>query len=230
MKHAMSTNNAKRRTLTFLVFLGIFSAVGYYVSIALHIGWSAMLIMWCPGFAAIAASLVARRSFFQIGWRPGPLRYLLAGWLLPLAYASATYATAWLTGIGAIPSPLFLKRAAFTLNMPGRPPEEIIFSAFAYISVMGLLNIGALGEEIGWRGFLVPELNRWLGFHRAALISGAIWAVWHWPLVIWAGYNSGTPLPYALLCLSGLAVASGVLMAWLISSMTRPTRCRILIS
>jgi membrane protease YdiL (CAAX protease family) len=171
--------------------------------------------MWCPGLAAIVASLVTKRRFSEIDWRPGPLKYLLAGWLIPIAYASVTYSFAWITGIGSMPSPLFLKRAAMTLNLHDKAPTEIVLSAFAYISVMGLLNIGALGEEIGWRGFLVPELNRWLGFKRAAILSGAVWAVWHWPVVIWTNYNAGTPLPYALACLSALAIASAVLLAWL---------------
>lgn len=172
-------------------------------------------MMWCPGLSAIAASLVSRRRASEIGWRPGPVKYLLAGWLIPIGYASITYGAAWLTGIGSMPSPLFLKRAAMTLNMPGREPVEIVLTAFVYISVMGLMNIGALGEEIGWRGFLVPELNRWIGFKRAALLSGAVWGVWHWPVVIWAGYNVGTPLPYALTCLTALAMASAIVYAWI---------------
>ena len=126
-----------------------------------------------------------------------------------------TYGAAWLTGIGGMPSAQFLQRAALTLNLHSRPPSEVVLLAFAYLSTMGLLNIGALGEELGWRGFLVPELNRWLGFHRAAILSGAIWAIWHWPLVIWGGYNAGTPLLYGLCCLTLMTVSSGVWSAWL---------------
>ena len=42
--------------------------------------------------------------------------------------------------------------------------------------VIGALT--ALGEELGWRGFLVPELARSTSFHRVALVSGGIWAAW----------------------------------------------------
>ena len=206
---------AKRRALIFFALLIAFSSAAYYISIQVRAGWSALFMMWCPGLAAFAASAVTRRPLSEIGWRPGRLKYLLTGWLIPIAYSSVTYVTAWLTGIGSMPSPLFLKRAALTLNMPGREPTEIVLAAFAYISVMGLMNIGALGEEIGWRGFLVPELNKWMGFKKAALLSGAVWAVWHWPVVIWSNYNVGTPLPYALACLSALAIASAVLYAWI---------------
>src|SRR2546430_1382585 len=36
----------------------------------------------------------------------------------------------------------------------------------------------ALGEEIGWRGFLVPELARSMSFSAVALTTGIIWATW----------------------------------------------------
>jgi len=52
--------------------------------------------------------------------------------------------------------------------------------------VVGLVQslATALGEEIGWRGFLVPELFKTMGFTSAALFSGVVWACWHYPLVI----------------------------------------------
>ncbi len=45
----------------------------------------------------------------------------------------------------------------------------------------------ALGEEIGWRGFLQQELGH-LGLWKSGLIIGFIWGLWHAPLVI-QGYN-----------------------------------------
>jgi uncharacterized protein len=39
----------------------------------------------------------------------------------------------------------------------------------------------AAGEEIGWRAFLVPELAKVLPFTGVALVSGLIWAAWHYP-------------------------------------------------
>jgi membrane protease YdiL (CAAX protease family) len=45
----------------------------------------------------------------------------------------------------------------------------------------------ALGEEIGWRGFLQQELGH-LGLWKSGLVIGFIWGLWHAPLVI-QGYN-----------------------------------------
>ena len=47
--------------------------------------------------------------------------------------------------------------------------------------------IFAFGEEFGWRGYLLWELAPW-GFWKASFAIGALWGVWHAPVVI-AGYN-----------------------------------------
>ena len=37
------------------------------------------------------------------------------------------------------------------------------------------------GEEIGWRGYLLPRLSGRVGLPAASLIVGVIWACWHLP-------------------------------------------------
>ena len=54
--------------------------------------------------------------------------------------------------------------------------------------INGLLT---LGEETGWRGFLLPAL-RPLGTWPALLVSGAAWGLWHAPIVL-LGYNFDRP-------------------------------------
>ena len=83
----------------------------------------------------------------------------------------------------------------------------------AYGSLASLLS--ATGEELGWRGFLVPTLARTMSFGRTAVISGAIWAAWHVPLIVFADYNGGTPAWYSVLCFVVMVVSLGVPFAWL---------------
>jgi Type II CAAX prenyl endopeptidase Rce1-like len=45
------------------------------------------------------------------------------------------------------------------------------------------------GEEIGWRGLLVPALVDAYGERKAALLSGIVRALWHLPLVIFGTYR-----------------------------------------
>ncbi len=52
--------------------------------------------------------------------------------------------------------------------------------AFAHNLVLG----GSLGEEIGWRGFLLPALLPKTGPLTASLILGLVWALWHLPIDI----------------------------------------------
>ncbi|MGH9756063.1 MAG: lysostaphin resistance A-like protein [Blastocatellia bacterium] len=68
------------------------------------------------------------------------------------------------------------------------------------------------GEEIGWRGYALPRLASRLGFARASLALGVIWACWHLPLFIIPGTDtSGQSFPVYLLQVTALSVA----MAWL---------------
>lgn len=46
----------------------------------------------------------------------------------------------------------------------------------------------AFGEELGWRGLLIKELNI-MGFWKSSLLIGFIWGLWHAPLVLYGGFN-----------------------------------------
>ncbi|NIK11500.1 CPBP family intramembrane glutamic endopeptidase [Alkalibacillus almallahensis] len=48
--------------------------------------------------------------------------------------------------------------------------------------------IFSVGEEVGWRGFLLKEFGD-LGFWKASSLIGLLWGVWHAPLIIFAGHN-----------------------------------------
>lgn len=82
--------------------------------------------------------------------------------------------------------------------------------------ILGTISsvISALGEEIGWRGFLVSQLAKLTTFTKVAIISG-IWAFWHFPLIIFSNYNAGTPLWYVLPLFFFVAVDLSFILAWL---------------
>jgi membrane protease YdiL (CAAX protease family) len=54
-------------------------------------------------------------------------------------------------------------------------------------SVLALGLLGALGEELGWRGFLLPKMIAGNVPHPY-LASGIVWAAWHLPLVAFGGF------------------------------------------
>ncbi len=55
-------------------------------------------------------------------------------------------------------------------------PDMTLFYA------VGLLFFGPIPEELGWRGVLLPELQKKLGFNIGMLVLGFMWAIWHLPL------------------------------------------------
>lgn len=152
--------------------------------------------MWSPGVAALLTRLIHQRNLRGEGWGWGGTRWQLIAYLLPLGYAAVAYGAVWLFGLGGV----------------GSFPTNLML--FATVG-MAQSCLSALGEELGWRGLLVPELAKLTGFTRTAFISGAIWALWHTPLILFADYNSGTPKAYALVCFAVLVVGISFPFAWL---------------
>ena len=73
----------------------------------------------------------------------------------------------------------------------------------------------ALGEEIDWRGFLLPRLVRQAGFTLGCFLSGCIWALWHYPALLFADYNAGTQPVFALGCFTLMVIADSYILGWL---------------
>lgn len=67
---------------------------------------------------------------------------------------------------------------ALTAPNPNFDSLATFFTAFALMFLTG----GPLQEEFGWRGFLQPALQRRMPGLAAAVIVGAIWGIWHFPL------------------------------------------------
>jgi membrane protease YdiL (CAAX protease family) len=61
----------------------------------------------------------------------------------------------------------------------------------------------------------VPHLTGRLGTTGAGLAVGVIWAVWHYPILLGAGYNAGTDPVYAVACFTIMVIAMGIAQAWL---------------
>jgi len=69
---------------------------------------------------------------------------------------------------------------------------------------------GATGEELGWRGFLLPRLGRHVGELPAAFLMGMLWALWHVP----AFFTPGMPHQFMPLASSlALIALFGVFLA-----------------
>jgi uncharacterized protein len=199
-------NPGLKKTITFVLLTFALSAVPLAVIVSAGSMKAAgtiwvIFVMWSPGVAAIITQLVFHRSLRGLGWGWGKTRYQALGYVLPLAYTSVTYALVWLLGLGKISDRLPTGTARFLL---------IIF-------IGPIFNmIAATGEEIGWRGFLVPELTKLTGYTGASLISGLIWAVWHYPGILFADYKDpATPRWYSLVCFTVMIVGISFALSWI---------------
>lgn len=77
---------------------------------------------------------------------------------------------------------------------------------------IGISTVMQAGEEIGWRGIVLPALARRAGLRLGSIVLGGIWAVWHVPLFLIPGTDlSGQPMAPFLLGVTALSVP----MAWL---------------
>jgi membrane protease YdiL (CAAX protease family) len=200
----MQTSAATRAPLA--MFLGLtfaLSAVFWWLIIAAgtlgaHGGLYVIALMWCPGVSALLTRLAFQHNVRGQGWGWCGMRWAALGYLLPVAYATVAYGVVWLAGLGGVDLARF---------QAGVVPFVVFGSIHSLAS--------ATGEELGWRGFLVPTLARTMSFGRTAVLSGAIWATWHVPVILFADYNAGTPAWFSVPCFAIMVVAIAVPMAWL---------------
>jgi CAAX protease family protein len=184
--------------------IGVFVFLAFSISWTLWIAvdrlslpwWLVFVAGWGPGVAALLLRGPLRRE----GFRDSGLLRLGSGLGARRAYAVALL----LTPVAVIGSTAVgIAVGAFQLEWsPWRgllSPELIVSFVSGHFGLAGLLlsfvvvpliPLLALGEEIGWRDYLLLRLLP-LGPVPAYLISGAIWALWHLPYNVVLGFNNG---------------------------------------
>jgi len=182
----MSSTDDRRAVRVFLLFTFGLSSIFYYLIIKsgrLGGGGGAYVagLMWCPGVAALLTCRYLGRDIGTLGWNWGRTRYQVICYLIPLAYATATYAVVWLTGLGGVYRKDFVDGVTQSFGLGPIPPWASIALYFFFTGTVSVVVDCAtvLGEEIGWRGFLAPQLAKRNSFGATAVISGFIWAPQH---------------------------------------------------
>jgi len=212
---------SRQQVFMYLLLVFLFSSIFYLLILRAHTlgaggGLFVIGIMWCPGLAGMLCLKLNGRKLSELGWKWPQPKYALMSWYVPLLYAAITYLIVWSFGLGGFPNRDFMGTLASRMGLRTSPTVSTI----VYVLLMGSFGLArslssALGEEIGWRGFLVPELSKTLGFTGTALISGIVWSCWHYPILIWGDYNAGTPTWYGLTCFTVLVVAISFVFAWM---------------
>lgn len=172
-------------------------------------------VMWVPALATIVTvKFVTREGFGITNLRLGPWKpYLASALVVPLAFV-ATYLLTWLLGLGDPDWQLsgfygfMISAGADAAALP--PPGIFLLATFLGSLIVGptINGVFGFGEELGWRGYLLPKLMP-LGKARAYLIGGVIWGLWHAPLVLIGFDYPGYPL-LGVIWMCGLTTTLGL--------------------
>ena len=177
-----------------------------------------LVLMWIPGVVSITMRLAFHEGFADAGFRTGAPRYWLWAYAGPLALGTATYLMAAL--LQQVHLTPYLKQQSM-MGLPFRlawwnadlGSAGLLAQRFLVTSTLGVAIgfVYGLGEEIGWRGYLLPKLIQG-GARYPILISGLVWAIWHAPFVLlfYERHPVANALLYALACLT-----FGVFISWL---------------
>jgi len=178
--------------------------------------WSAA--MWAPGLAAIIVTrLIEKKPVSSLNLRKlGPVRNYLLAWLVPIALTVAGGLLTWLTGVGKLDLEFTaIRQSLDQAQTTQMEPVMVVLIQIALAFTLGPLfnTLFALGEELGWRGFLLVRLEN-LGQLRAILLSGIIWGIWHAPAIL-QGHNYPEHPVLGVFMMIVFCVLFGAFLSWL---------------
>jgi hypothetical protein len=173
-------------------------------------------VMWVPALATVLTiRFITREGFAIVNFRVGSWKpYVASGLLVPLCFV-LIYGLTWLLGIGRPHWDLNEFMATLSqaggADFPRLPPPALTLPAlFVATLVMApfLNGLFGFGEELGWRGYLLPKLMV-LGKFRAYVLLGIVWGLWHLPLILIGFTYPGQPV-LGILAFMGLTTALGI--------------------
>jgi membrane protease YdiL (CAAX protease family) len=146
--------------------------------------WAFLLVtVWSPTLIALATAML-------FGGLSG-VRTLLRR-LFPLGSSVLI----WYIAAIILPSSSVLVATVLARALHEEAPVIPIEALLPTIAIQ--LGTGALGEELGWRGFLLPLLQRKTSPVISALIMSVLWSLWHSPSFFFPGLPQVfiSPLPF----------------------------------
>ena len=150
-----------------------------------------------PSLAGLAAAWITlgRHEVWNILRRIGRWRAPIHVWLAAVALPPALIVVSFaLLGQGAKWS---------SIDM------ELGVEVFAIQMLLAVLFAG-LGEELGWRGFMLPRLAERNSFFLASVLVGLAWLAWHLPAYVLFGKGDDDPfLPFAT-----IVIPFSIMLTW----------------
>jgi len=127
----------------------------------------------------------------------GNVRWYLCAWLIPIGAFILGGILYFIIFRNQFDTTLENVRSTLTSQRGVAPTDSAVQTAMFLQILVGItINsffsmILALGEEIGWRGFLFPAVRNRTTEVKAYILCGIIWGLWHAPIIA-LGHNYGT--------------------------------------
>jgi len=153
--------------------------------------------MFVPALCNILTRLITKEGFHNMYLRPhfkGHMKQYLLVYFGPTVLLLLSGAVYFLIFPGSFdPELTVLKGLVASSGKPGLSASSLLVVQVLQVAVIGpIINIiPTLGEELGWRGYLLPKLRMFLSDRTALAVTGVIWGVWHLPVIV-MGHNYGT--------------------------------------
>lgn len=168
--------------------------------IYITLGWgfifASLLMTWLTLGRDAVIALLKRFLIWRVGWK----WWMVALLLSPLLQLASVFLTSWLTRVPADFSHPMIRGV-----VPIDAPLLVLVASWLVFEI--LTN----GEEMGWRGYVLPRLQARYNALVSSLIIGVIWSVWHLPKFFETGL--GGERSFVWFTIAHLALA--VLYTWL---------------
>ena len=215
-----NTSSDKREVwktiILFLILLITLSSIAYYAILKLNptsIYVGALMIS--PALAAFITLKIRKRPISSLPWNLKELKYLKLSYITPILYVSIAYVLIWLFGFGNLLNSERILQWSNELGIDSSNQTILIITMVFLLLTVGVIkNLGStLGEEIGWRGFLIFELRKVMSFKSVAIVSGLIWAFYHFPIINLM-YGRGEHLLLHLSAFTIMIIGVSVILAY----------------
>lgn len=195
---------SKRRLI---VFVTVCFVITWSIVLVMHLSGIAygttssvlvlMGIMFVPALSNILTRLITKEGFKNMYLRPnlkGNVKKYLLLYFAPTLFILISMVPYFLIFPAQFDSSLkTLNYLAQQSKISWLTPETtFLLMALQLAIIAPIVNIiPTLGEELGWRGYLIMKLRALFSDRTALVITGIIWGLWHAPIIA-LGHNYGT--------------------------------------
>jgi uncharacterized protein len=198
-----------QRLLAFFVLTFVWSWACWFLAIMLksNSGYAEKTLFFLGGFGpSISAVCIVGYTGGKTGllaWLSSCIRWHRS-WGFGL-WVLAFFAPLMVLALAAV------RHVALGGTIPPSPAIEHV-PLFLANFILVLIAGGPLGEELGWRGFALPEMQKHMSWRSASLALGGIWGIWHLPLLFVAGAPQSGIQFFAFFV---LIISTSVFYTWL---------------